>query len=471
MARTADIEIVEAPSPIHLYTEMEQADIVQIEWWNCSYVTPVLFQPLPPCRLVTRYHVAGDKAPHIITPNHLKLADLNILSKAENPVLDRFDPDWLSTRVRRILHGSDFNRMPNITHRPHSGFNVGYIGTVNFVKMHPDYVQMSHRINIPEVRFLVCGGVSEPLLGAQVRQLGAESKFRFMGYVERLDDLIAEMDVFGYPLCQDTYASTELVLQEVMYAGVPPVVFPYGGVTQTVQHNLNGYVVQNADEYVNAIEYLYHHPDERRRLGDTAREYVIQHLGIQNTVAQYKDAYSHLMTQPKRPHQWGMDYHQPKQPERSSKNDTMTRAEMFVASLGANAGKVFKTSYTGTELDAVLRAEIGIKYSRYVLAKNGVIRFRNLYPEDPHLNLWAGLCCEQLNDPSAAAACYSTTISKGLTQWRIYWYLARALQQLGEHQKAQVITSQLQRSVPDFDRIVEHYSDISLEPEPNVLAL
>ena len=233
-ARAFGIDVIEQPSREQLFREIERADIVQIEWWNCSLVSALLHEQLPKCRLVIRFHVAGDKAPHLITPAHLTLADVNILSKADNPVLDQFDDAWKKERVTCILHGSDFNRMPNIQPRPHAGFNVGYIGTVDFVKMHPNYIAMSHKISIPDVRFVICGNVAEPVLFHDVKRLNAESKFHFTGYLEDLTDVIAEMDVFGYPLCPDTYASTELVLQEVMYAGVPPVVFPYGGVTQTV---------------------------------------------------------------------------------------------------------------------------------------------------------------------------------------------------------------------------------------------
>ena len=413
LANKAGIEIVETPSPFQLYTEMELADIVQVEWWNCSHITPFLFQPFPSCRLVFRYHVAGDKAPHIITPNHLKMADMNVIAKSGLSVFDEFEPKWQSERIRCILAGVDFNRMPNIQPRSHERFNVGYIGTVNFVKMHPGYVAMSNRINIPNVQFVVCGSVSEPALLQQVHQAGAQHKFNFMGYVENLDDVIAEMDVFGYPLCPDTYASTEMVLQEVMYAGIPPVVFPYGGVTQTVKHNENGYVVQSAEEYANAIEYLYHHPKERKRLGEAGREFVTKHLGVKNTILQYQDLYADLMSQPKRPHRWGMDYWDPASKEGSQPRNTLSMAEMFMESLGTKDDQDFRNSFSGSSMDKVLRADINIQHSRYVLAKNGVIRFRNLYPEDPYLNLWAGLCCEGLNDAGAAATCYSLAITKG----------------------------------------------------------
>ena len=459
LAESAGIEVVEVPSTTQLWEEVKKADIVQIEWWNCSLVSPLFHASFPDCRLVTRYHVAGDKAPHIITPNHLKFSDLNILSKASNPVLDAFEVEWKEKRVKCILHGSDFNRMPDIQLRPHKGFNVGYIGTVNFVKMHPDYIDMSNRISIPDVRFKICGTVAEPALPAQVKRLQAEDKFEFLGYIDHLDDVIAEMDVFGYPLCPDTYASTELVLQEVMYAGIPPVVFPYGGVTQTVHHMQNGYVVHTTDEYVQAIEYLYANPDERKRLGKAARAYVIANLGVANTAREYDAAYKRLLRQKKRPRSWGTDSYLGVIASQK-RESPVTPAEVFVESLGEEAGQPFRLSMQNTALDEVLEAELKIKNSRYVLAKNGIIRFRNLYAEDPFLNIWAGLCCENLGDMNSAAVCYSTAVTQGFSHWRVYWYLANVLETLGDKANAANLINQLHSAVPDFENVRNYYRTI-----------
>ena len=467
LAQSAGIEVIENPTRDVLFSEIEQADIVQIEWWNCSLVSQLYHVPFPDCRLVTRYHVAGDKAPHIITPNHLKFSDMNILSKSENAVLMNLDTEWKERRVAYILHGADFSRMPAIQQRPHIGFNVGYIGTVNFVKMHPDYVEMSNRIAIPDVRFKVCGTVGEPALLEEVKRLRAEHKFEFLGYVDPLDDIIAEMDVFGYPLCPDTYASTELVLQEVMYAGIPPVVFPHGGVTQTVHHNKNGYVVQNADEYVKAIEYLYKTPHERKRLGASAKEYVITHLGVENTARKYNEVYQALMNMKKKTHKWGLDSHTDAVVVQENAGQ-LSPAEVFIESLGEDVGQVFEVSMRGTSLDEVIRAEVSIKKSRYVLAKNGIIRFRNLYPEDPYLNVWAGLCCEELSDLNAAAVCFSTAVTQGLTQWRVYWYLARILKKMGDKVNAANLMNQIKTAVPEFDRIRDFYQKVQSASEQEI---
>ncbi len=285
LAADAGVSVLDAPAPEQLREAIGDADIVQLEWWNCPELTAFLTSRIPASRFVIRYHVAGHRAPQNIIPEYLRLADFNIIAFDGAPALQSCDKS--DRRLRKILHGADFARIPQRPRKGHDTFNVGYIGTVSFVKMHPDFVRLSAGINVPNLKVVVCGGVEEKILPAQVNALGANDKFDFRGYVENLSDVIAEMDVFGYPLCPDTYASTDLVLQEVMYAGVPAVVFPHGGLLQTVKDGYNGMVVTTEEEYRRAIEYLYQNKAERDRLGENAKEFVTQYLGVQNTVRDY----------------------------------------------------------------------------------------------------------------------------------------------------------------------------------------
>ena len=94
------------------------------------------------------------------------------------------------------------------------------------------------------------------------------------GYVEDIRAALEEFDIFGYPLIEDTYATSEKALQEAMWAGIPPVVFAHGGVRCLVEHERTGLVVETEDEYARAIERLAGDPDLRRRLGDEARRFI-----------------------------------------------------------------------------------------------------------------------------------------------------------------------------------------------------
>ncbi|NJN82955.1 MAG: glycosyltransferase family 4 protein, partial [Caldilineaceae bacterium] len=126
--------------------------------------------------------------------------------------------------------GTDFERLAGLQAKAHHTFNVGYIGAVDFVKMHPNFVALCGRVDVPKVRFLVYGsGGGLETLRRQAEALQVAKRFEFGGYLDDIRPLLQRLDIFGYPLCEGTYASAEMVLQEAMFAGVPPVIFDYGG--------------------------------------------------------------------------------------------------------------------------------------------------------------------------------------------------------------------------------------------------
>src|SRR5262249_40502507 len=135
---------------------------------------------------------------------------------------------------------------------------------------------MSAAVDLPEVRFVVCGGNQrqEELLRREAERYGAAERFELLGFVELLKPVLERLGVFGYPLCTDTYATSEQSLQEAMYAGLPSVVFPHGGLGYLVEHEQTGLVVRTPAEYTAALERLGRRPAERERLGRNAREYA-----------------------------------------------------------------------------------------------------------------------------------------------------------------------------------------------------
>ena len=118
----------------------------------------------------------------------------------------------------------------------------------------------------------MCGaGKAIGALKKQIRDLGDEARFEIFDYVEDIRRVLARLDVFGYPLCEDNYSASELVLQEVMYAGIPSVVLPFGGAAYLIVHGETGLVAEDEREYARAIEFLYRHPDEELALAATRR--------------------------------------------------------------------------------------------------------------------------------------------------------------------------------------------------------
>lgn len=444
LAMSAGLTVLQAPDRTTVVQEMMAADVVQVDWWNDPQLQSLLHGDLPPLRLLLWYHVAGNSAPQIITADLVNFTDLNVPTNPwsyrelavfrDMPAADR------DQRVAMVIDGADFERVQGVEPRPHEHFNIGYIGTVDFVKMHRNFVPMSTAISIPEARFIVCGHGIEARLREQAGRLGAAERFDFRGYVSDLKPVIEILDVYGYPLCEDTYASGELNLQEVMYAGVAPVVFPHGGVKGLVEDNKTGLVVAGEAEYRQAIEFLYHHPDERTRLGRAAREYAREHFGAENAARLLNPLYERLMRSPKRLRSWGCPPDRPllEQPvsllDVVEMPDSGVGARLFVESLG-DAGQDFLTSLTALDPPALWAAEEAIAHASPLLgsvAAGGILHYRNAFPDDGFLRFWSGLVLHQEGKFAEAVVEFRLAVDRGCDHWRVGWYIDQATRQIGE---------------------------------------
>ena len=288
-----------------LRREVEAADIVHVEWWNNPEIDAFLRSDLPESRLLVFSHVAGDEVPFVLTGELLRFADFYVAGCGyahRLPAVRALSTEDREATTAVVTATADFDRLAGLRRRPHATFNVGYIGKADFRKMHPGYVAMSARVRVPSVRFIVCGDGHLDLLARQAEALNAADRFEFLGFMEDIRPVLEELDVYGYPLGMNPGA--ELNLQEAMYAGIPPVVFPRGGIVDAVTHGITGLVVDSEAAYAEAIEYLYHHPAERIRMGDEARRFALEHFGGPESAARLHGVYQCLMKRKKRSRRW-----------------------------------------------------------------------------------------------------------------------------------------------------------------------
>lgn len=381
MAGEAGLEVLDAPDPGTLRRAVEEADVLQVHWWNDPGIYRFLMSDLPPARLLLFVHVAGDAPPNVLIPELVELADLCAAGCAY--VLGCAALRDCQEKAAVVPATADFSRLDGIGRLPREDgpfgdrFNVGYIGTADFKKMHPEFVAMSARARVPEARFIVCGRGHLDLLLRQARELGAADRFDFRGHMEDVSSVLDELDVFGYPLSSNPGA--ELAVQEAMYAGVPPVVFPLGGLRELVRDGDTGLVVHSPEEYTRALERLHGDPAERRRLGANAREHVRRNLGAGTAARRLLEVYRELMKHPRRRRRWP--------------GECETGAALFARSLGEEAGEPFRTSLRGADRESAAAAERRIAGSS-PLMRWGLAQYRNAFPGDPHLQRWQGLAEE-----------------------------------------------------------------------------
>jgi glycosyltransferase involved in cell wall biosynthesis len=460
MAKEAGMLVLNPPDRAAILQEVENSDIVHVHYWNQPQMFEFLRSELPAMRLLMWFHVAGEYPPQVITKELVDYADFAIPCNPysyELPVFQNLPTEVRLKKVGMVYDAADFARVSDLQPKPHDTFNVGYIGSVSFSKMHWNYVAMNAQIDIPNLRLIVCGGGIETYLQQQAQQLGVAERFDFRGFVEDIKSVIEIFDVYGYPLCEDTYAAAELNLQEVMYAGVPPVVFPHGGIKRLVINNYTGLIVSSELEYKQAIEYLYYHPEERARLGRNAKEYARQIFGAENAARQLNPIYERLMELPKREREWGIatDVSLLDQPvslsDLTGEPEKPTGAELFIQSLGDTAPE-FTVSFTSQNMQELVEAEQKIAASSLLLTRGegGLSQYRDYYPNDGYLRLWSGLVWHRYGEQAEAISEFTAALNLGCNHWRVSWYLA----QVGEHVNniplAQKALGTVLQAVPDF---------------------
>jgi glycosyltransferase involved in cell wall biosynthesis len=392
------------------------ADVVQLHFWNTPELYAWLDTAWPPLRLLLWIHVGGHHPPQVVPPALVDVADAVVVSSdytLEAPALREAAARRDAPRMRVIPDTTDLAPFARVARTGRPGFRVGYVGTVDFVKLHPAYVALHARLAIPGLRVAVAGaGGAWDTLRRQAAALGASDRFEWRGYVTDVPAFLSEVDVLGYPLCEDNYSTAELVLQEAMAAGVPPVVLPHGGAARLVRDGETGLVARTLDGYVTAIETLHRRPALRARLGAAARAFVLGTFGAGRAAAAADRLHAELVRRPKR--EW------------RGLGPRLTGAPAFVRSL-AGAAPEFARSLAGGDPRILLEAERRIARASPLLASadaGGVLHYRRQYPDDPHLRLWAGLVLAGQGRPALAVAEFTAAIARGCDDWRVRGYAA-----------------------------------------------
>ncbi|MDE5073206.1 MAG: glycosyltransferase, partial [Trichodesmium sp. St5_bin8] len=445
LAKTEGMYVINQVNKETIWREIEAADIVHIHFWNNPEIYELLHSEIPAMRVVFWFKIIGDKPPHIITKQLLEYTDFSMVTSPytmDLPVFENISSENKNSSLDMVYGIADFDRLRDFKPKPHDTFNVGYIGTVDFAKMHSNYVGMSAKVNIQNVKFIVCGGFNN-YLQQEVEKLGLKELFDFRGYVENIRSVLEVLDVFGYPLCEDTYATSEKSLQEAMWAGVPPVVFPYGGVKKLVIHNQTGLIVHNEIEYKNAIEYLYFYPEERLRLSRNAREYARQNFHPEQGTKKINKIYTQLLKKPKRKHRWSID--------------KISGAELFIKSLGSTASH-FSVSLTSENISELLAAENQIADSSPVLCNKhggGIFNYRDYYSQDGYLRLWSGLVLQKQGQHHQAISEFTSAINLGCNNWRVGFYLATSAEKINRLDLAEKLLLQVIQKAPNFTPTTE----------------
>ena len=372
--------------------KMDKADIVQIEWWNhpliYNFLTSFTF---PLSRVILCSHVNGLSRPNIVTKSVVEFSDIFLATtKAtrKHPLFQSEVNVQYSKKLRYVTFPPiSFEQFGTIQPKAHEGFNIGYIGTLDYSKIHRNFLSMSAAIDIPKIKFIICdssGDKGKVELEAQNYDAG---KFQFMGFTENIKSILEVLDVFGYPLNANHYGSGEQAISEAMYAGLPVVAFSNPPEQEIISHNKTGILVENEQSYTEAIKALYLNPSERTRIGMNARRHVMKHFDPLRCFQELESIYKEIMGFDKRYRTFNT----------LIGNSDVSRddlgARLFIESLGQQGSEFLQSYERGREGSSddinknIKEVEIGMK----MITKGSLFQYLYFFPDDAFLNFWAGL--------------------------------------------------------------------------------
>jgi glycosyltransferase involved in cell wall biosynthesis len=153
--------------------------------------------------------------------------------------------------------------------------------------------------DIPDFRYHIIGCI--PKARKYLEDNGFTDNVVLYDPVETDAEICAFMDrVSVLAHANDTGESFGLVIAEAMACGLPVVTHPSDGLKdnaqlELVEDGVTGLVAANAEEYANALKFLFSHPEEARRMGAAGREKARRLYRMQTVTRQLETVYLELL--------------------------------------------------------------------------------------------------------------------------------------------------------------------------------
>lgn len=371
-----------------LLDKIAKADIILIHLWNHPLLYDFLVrEQLPTSRVIMWSHNSGLYPPGVFTNKILTYPDLFVfttpVSYKTKEVQNLSNKQKKSLRFVWATGGVEHVKL--VKPKKHFGFNIGYIGTVDYAKLHPNFLNICSKVNIPNVKFIVCGGPSENKIKKEVEKKGLAKKFRFTGKVSDISKYLSIFDIFGYPLAPYHYGTCDQSLQESMAVGVVPVVLSNSMENYMVKDGKTGIVAKSIKDYIQAIETLYNNKALRSLLSQNARKYALNLFTIDRMAREWEIIFKEALVIPKTRKIWNM----------VKKNKEVRAGDIFLESLG-DYGKDF-IFYCKAKSDKKKRKSIEkikklAKSANWQAKTRGTVHhYHSFFPNDRCLSIWSQL--------------------------------------------------------------------------------
>lgn len=145
---------------------------------------------------------------------------------------------------------------------------------------------------------VVFAHVGQDLLGgvlpALANERGVASHFRFLGFCQAPWPFLSAADLFLHP---SIYEGFGLAILEAMSLGKPVIASEVGGISELIEHGVNGYLIPPADSQAlaQALIGLLSEPERGVELGRRAQETVKERFALDRMVKEFEHLYHQLV--------------------------------------------------------------------------------------------------------------------------------------------------------------------------------
>lgn len=202
------------------------------------------------------------------------------------------DPDdWDKLEIVRLGVNTDhFRPSPTAPSGPFRLLCVGRLTPAKGQALLLDAVAELHRAGQPIRLELVGDGPDRAALEARCRRLGLESATRFHGALnhDQVHALYAQCQALALPSFAE---GIPVVLMEAMACGLPCLTTRITGIPELIDHDQNGLLVpaSSTRSLVEQLQRLLQEPGLARRLGQAARQRVVEDYNLETNLDRLAD--------------------------------------------------------------------------------------------------------------------------------------------------------------------------------------
>lgn len=276
--------IVEEPTCEELNEAIIQADIVQVEFWNHPKIPKILCAlNNKPMRLLLWCHISG--LGEVCIPSELFKTNATVVFTS---------PCSLNINQKcSIVSSGCVDELPKVKPSFNKNPKIGYVGTIDFVKLHPQFIEWL--VDIPKSMLpveMLGNGRDMNSIKNTCEKLGRNDIFNFNGHVENIYEKLDEIDVLIYLLNPKHYGTAENALIESMAMGVVPIVVNNPAESYIVDDEITGFIVRDKEEFQVALNKLMTDHVLRKNISTNAhnkiRSKYTQNLMQENMLSEYK---------------------------------------------------------------------------------------------------------------------------------------------------------------------------------------